>query len=85
MAVPTKISLIAIADEVVDVRLLTLELLEGSAAVSDIQLLHVVVSINAFALCTLRGCIVHCIAILRPVVQQHHLILAGTTYTPHYK
>jgi hypothetical protein len=36
MAVPTKISLSVTADEVVDVRLLRLELLEGSAAVNDI-------------------------------------------------
>jgi hypothetical protein len=36
IAVPIKISLSAIADDVLDVRLLTLELLEGSVAISAI-------------------------------------------------
>jgi hypothetical protein len=55
MAVLTKISLIAIVDEVVDVRLLKLELLEGSAAVSDITLTTRHCQYKRFSRCSLRG------------------------------
>jgi hypothetical protein len=84
MAVTTKISLSA-TDEVVDVRLLALEPLEGSVAISDIHVLHVVVSINAFRAALFAGRIVHCSGILRLNVQQQQSILAGSYLHSFYK
>jgi hypothetical protein len=54
MAVPTMISLSAI-DEVVDVRLLTLEPLEGSVAISDITRTTRGCRYKRFSRCSLRG------------------------------
>ena len=54
MAVPTKISLSAIADEVLDVRLLMLELLEGSVAISAITRTTRGCQYKRFSRCSLR-------------------------------
>jgi hypothetical protein len=66
MALPTLTSLSANAEEVVDVRLLTLE---GSVTISDMTLTTRGCRINAFRAALFTGRIVHCIAILRPIVQ----------------
>jgi hypothetical protein len=69
MALPTLTSLSANAEEVVDVRPLTLKLLEGSVTISDMTLTTRDCRINAFRAALFTGRIVHCIAILRPIVQ----------------
>jgi len=55
MALPIRISLSANADEVVDVRLLTLELLEGSVAISDMALTTRGRQYKRFSRCSLHG------------------------------
>ena len=86
MAVPTKISLSAIADEVLDVRLLTLELLEGSVAISAITRTTRGCQYKRFSRCSLRGShrALYCYFENR-LFQQHHLIPQAIMYTGHYK
>jgi hypothetical protein len=55
MTVPTKISLCAIAGEVLDERLLTLEPLEGSVAMSDITRTTCGCQYKRFSRCSLHG------------------------------
>jgi len=63
MAAPVKMLLSIVADVVVYVRLIMLELLEGSVDISDITLLHALVSIKLFfALPSTR--VVSCIILL---------------------
>jgi hypothetical protein len=69
-------SLSAIVDEVLDERLLRLEPLEGSVAISAITRTTRDCQYKRFSRCSRAGRIVHCTAILRPIVQ-HRLIRAG--------
>jgi hypothetical protein len=77
MMVPTKISLIAIADEVLDERLLTLELLEGSVAISDITRTTRDRQYKRFSRCSLRGSHRELYCYFETYCSQHRVILAG--------
>jgi len=75
MIVPIKISLSAIADEVLDERLLRPP--EGSVAISAITRKRGC-QYKRFSRCALRGSHRALIAILRPIAQQRHLIRASS-------
>jgi hypothetical protein len=77
MMLPTKISLSAIADEVLDERLLTLELLEGSVAISDITRTTRGCQYKRFSRGPLRGSHRALYCYFETYCSQHHMILAG--------
>ena len=77
ITVPTKISLSAIADGVLDERLLTLELLEGSVAISDITRTTRDHQYKRFSRCSLRGSHRALYCYFETYRSQHRVILAG--------